>query len=265
LFFFIGLADRSFTNFLVYLIILVSFAILMNQQLAMFASFANENSLQAYNSCFLLLLTLFSGFIIAPDAIPSWLSFFYWWNPFAWAYRALLINEFYSDRYENPATVLAQLGFLTPNGHVYGQEWLGLYFAYMIPYTMLCITGTGVGLQFFRVRSSGASPTVPINVEHDADTISSPVDIPFIAVNLSFHGIKYEVTASTSKERLTLLQSVNGIFRAGRLTALMGSSGAGKTTLMVSLVTLLLVLASSSQPNSSCFIVIRSNVRQHLN
>ena len=58
------------------------------------------------------------------------------------------------------------------------------------------------------------------------------INVPFVPVDLSFDKLTYEVTASTSKEQLRLLNEVSGVFKAGRMCALMGSSGAGKTTLM---------------------------------
>lgn len=78
------------------------FAVLMIQQLAVFASFSKASMLNAYSACVILLLILFSGFIVSPGSIPSYLYFFYWWNPFAWTYRALVVSEFRSDRWLNP-------------------------------------------------------------------------------------------------------------------------------------------------------------------
>lgn len=40
------------------------------------------------------------------------------------------------------------------------------------------------------------------------------------------------VTGPNGKKELELLQGISGAFRPGRLTALMGVTGAGKTTLM---------------------------------
>lgn len=68
------------------------------------------------------------------------------------------------------------------------------------------------------------------------DRISSPIDI-------AFKDIVYEVQVTSKKkensgccqkefESKTILNQVSGIFKAGKLTAIMGSSGAGKTTLL---------------------------------
>ncbi|TYI89718.1 hypothetical protein E1A91_D03G074600v1 [Gossypium mustelinum] len=63
--------------------------------------------------------------------------------------------------------------------------------------------------------------------------------LPFEPLSMSFDEIKYAVdmpqemkAQGISEERLELLKGVSGAFRPGVLTALMGVSGAGKTTLM---------------------------------
>jgi len=72
-------------NFFVYLSVLWVFAILMSQQLAVFASFASAGTMQALSACLVLLLILFCGFIISPNTIPDYYYYWiYWWNPFAW-------------------------------------------------------------------------------------------------------------------------------------------------------------------------------------
>jgi ABC-2 type transporter len=81
LYYMVGLADReSAANFFIYLSLLFVFALLMNQQLAVFASFASAGGLNAYGACIVLLLILFSGFIVVPDTIPMYYSWIYWWN-----------------------------------------------------------------------------------------------------------------------------------------------------------------------------------------
>ncbi|XP_020688883.1 ABC transporter G family member 44 [Dendrobium catenatum] len=63
--------------------------------------------------------------------------------------------------------------------------------------------------------------------------------LPFIPVCLTFDNIRYSVDMpmemkvhGIEDDKLVLLKSVSGSFRSGVLTALMGVSGAGKTTLM---------------------------------
>lgn len=75
----VGLAGReSASNFFTFLVINFLFALLSNQQMAMFASFASESSMQVYGAVVLLLGILFGGFILAPDTIPKYYSWIYW-------------------------------------------------------------------------------------------------------------------------------------------------------------------------------------------
>ncbi|XP_062204875.1 ABC transporter G family member 37 [Phragmites australis] len=63
--------------------------------------------------------------------------------------------------------------------------------------------------------------------------------LPFPSLSLTFNNVKYSVDMpeamkeqGVTEDRLLLLKGVSGSFRPGVLTALMGVSGAGKTTLM---------------------------------
>jgi len=224
LFFMVGLGGRQADNFFIFIAILITFAIMMDSQLAVFAAFASPGQLQVYSSCILLLFILFGGFIVAPDAIPDYYYYWlYWWNPYAWAYRALVVNEFRSGDYddENPDQILTNLGF-TWNGEPFSRDWVGYGFAYMGGYFVLCVIGTALGLTYAR-NTCKAVPEIKVeSTEEETEEDDERIEIPFKPVDLSFQDVCYDVKASTSKEMLQLLKKVNGVFRAGRMCALMG-------------------------------------------
>ncbi|CAN6452397.1 unnamed protein product [Victoria cruziana] len=75
--------------------------------------------------------------------------------------------------------------------------------------------------------------------ESEVGTPKRGMVLPFQPLSLAFNHLKYYVDMppemkgqGVDEDRLQLLRDVSGSFRPGILTALMGSSGAGKTTLM---------------------------------
>ncbi|KAG6587069.1 ABC transporter G family member 31 [Phytophthora cinnamomi] len=73
----------------------------------------------------------------------------------------------------------------------------------------------------------GGVPTISIPIQPTGRGIAVPV-------TLAFHDLWYSVPlpGSTNDEQIDLLKGVSGFALPGTMTALMGSSGAGKTTLM---------------------------------
>jgi len=249
LYFMVGLANTA-ANFFIFIAILLTFTVVMNQLLAAVGTISPTKSvLQGFSSVILLFLMLFCGFIITPDNIPNYYGWVYWWNPLAWAYRALLLNEFLSSRWSFTfdgdtsgmtagQQVLRVNGFVLPNGQVFGKEWILWGFIYMIGFLIIHILFSGLGLR--RVRFESGQSTSPQG-GGDANAVEKgdgpeeeeeELDLPFTPVELTFKDLCYEVTASTGNDKLMLLNNVYGRFEPGRMCALMGSSGAGKTTLM---------------------------------
>lgn len=228
----LGLAGRnSFGNLVTFLSLLFLFTVLMVQQLSLFAAFASASSAQGYCACVIMLNMLFGGFIIAPSTIPEYYRWIYWLNPFAWVYRSLLVLEFRSARWENPDDILTGLGFVDGSGVPFSSVWIRYGFIFGICYALMCFVSTAVALSVSRAlemaAARGPASAGPVETKSELDDFA---EISYQPVQLSFHDLCYEVKASTRSEKLKLLSNVNGIFRPGRMCALMGTSGAGKVS-----------------------------------
>ncbi|KAG1346221.1 ABC transporter G family member 37 [Cocos nucifera] len=86
-------------------------------------------------------------------------------------------------------------------------------------------------------RSGNASRST--NEVVDPNQNKKGMVLPFVPLSMTFDNIRYYVdmpqemkARGATEDRLELLKGVSGSFRPGVLTALMGVSGAGKTTLM---------------------------------
>lgn len=86
-----------------------------------------------------------------------------------------------------------------------------------------------------RKSASASSRRASFNFDQD----KKGMVLPFVPLSITFDNIKYSVdmpqemrAQGVTEDRLQLLKGVSGTFRPGVLTALMGVSGAGKTTLM---------------------------------
>jgi ABC-type Mn2+/Zn2+ transport system ATPase subunit len=241
LYFMVGLAP-GVGYFFTFMGIVFVFNILMNEFLFFFATFATAKaSVQVAAACMVFFFMLFCGFIIAPNTIPTYYVWIYWYNPLSWAYRALVVNEFTSTKYteEEGQQDLRNLGFVDSSGQTFGRVWITWGFVFMLGHILLTVLGSAVILNYVRV--AGQSPP---SIEDDEDNVTDAAqgsnaagteedaDVPFKPITLSFENVCYDVKASTSNEDLRLLNNINGFFKAGRMCALMGESGAGKTTLM---------------------------------
>ncbi|KAB5513950.1 hypothetical protein DKX38_027856 [Salix brachista] len=90
-----------------------------------------------------------------------------------------------------------------------------------------------------RISSSPRPPSSRIPSFGDGNQTKRGMVLPFQPLSISFDEIRYSVDMPQEMkaqgildDRLELLKGVSGAFRPGVLTALMGISGAGKTTLM---------------------------------
>lgn len=187
-------------------------------------------NVQGIGTFLYLLLTLTSGFIVYPDAIPGYWKWLYYANPMAWAMQGMATNQFYSSAYEGYDCDDSEDGSLSESALEYSRGWrsdgdtvwIGYTFAFLLPYTVFFGVITWLSLKYVRIEPDRQrADKVSIGKVKKAEEFS----IPFTPVDLSFDKLVYEVDASTTNEKLRLLNEVSGVFKAGRMCALMGSSG----------------------------------------
>jgi len=219
---------------------------------------ASRSASSAQYSCSVIVVSflLFSGYVLSRELIPSYWIWVYWLNPLAYALRSLALNEYTLDKYteDEQNSVFKAYGLLDMN--TLGFRWAGpVLFA---GYFALFCTLTAVFLQKIRFDDVAAKAMIENHqdqkeIDSSAEDSEGSVDVEsqkgaddasidsmlkvkgstFIPITLAFQDLHYSVPNPSSKgKEIKLLNGVSGVFKPGQLTALMGSSGAGKTTLM---------------------------------
>ena len=208
--------------FIIYMLYFLTFNMLMLQTFNVFVALApNKSLLTAACTVTIFLNTLFCGFIITPDVIPVYWTWIYWALPSAWVYRGLALNQL-------DGADLTRFGFVL-NGVPFSKEWIGYGFAYVIGCFILATIAAALFLNLRVEEPQKSAPEIE-EIEKD-ETEEEEIGgdahnqalTAFTPVNLSFHDLCYEVNASKGSEKLRLLKSVSGIFRSGRMCALMVS------------------------------------------
>ncbi|KAK7245297.1 hypothetical protein RIF29_40136 [Crotalaria pallida] len=200
----------------------------------------------------LTILITINGFILSKDSMKKWWLWGFWMSPMMYGQNALVNNEFLgkSWRHVLPNStkplgieILESRGFFTqPKMYWIGVGALiGYAIVFNISY-ILALTFLNPIVQHQAVKS----PQSKINDEQiggstrKEDAVNSKgMVLPFEPHSITFDDVTYAVdmpqemrNQGVVEDRLELLKGVSGAFRPGVLTALMGSTGAGKTTLM---------------------------------
>ncbi|KAK6144258.1 hypothetical protein DH2020_021078 [Rehmannia glutinosa] len=219
----------------------------------------------------LLMVFVLGGFVVARDDIQDWMIWGYYISPMMYGQNAIAINEFLAERWSAPTngtentvgkTLLRDRGLFTTES----WYWICIMalFGFSLLFNILFVAALtylnplgdnkaiisddteeskkkrqitnveGVQMAGMNTRASSNSTVGAATSEARKGMV-----LPFEPLSLSFNHVNYYVdmpvemkTQGVNEDRLQLLRDVSGAFRPGVLTALVGVSGAGKTTLM---------------------------------
>ncbi|TMW55278.1 hypothetical protein Poli38472_013169 [Pythium oligandrum] len=249
-FYFMSGLTRSFDKYIVYLLILVAFQHAVGAYMTLLSSVSPSITIgQALAGVSVSFFLLFSGNIILADLIPDYWIWMYWFNPVSWALRSVMLSEFHADRYSDNERDSFLDSFSISQG--FGYMWFGIIV--LLAYYFLFTSLNALALHFIRYErhlgvSGKATKTDGDEEEAVYVEVSTPTagavngaeavtarakggGLPFTPANLCIKDLEYYVTLPSGEEK-QLLNGITAHFEPGRLTALMGSTGAGKTTLM---------------------------------
>ncbi|XP_076882997.1 ABC transporter G family member 39-like [Bidens hawaiensis] len=218
----------------------------------------------------LMMIVTLGGFVVAKDDKERWISWAFYTSPMMFAQNALVINEFLDKRWSTPnidprinASTVGEA--LLKSRSFYTEEcwfWisLGVLLGFSVVFNILSI----VALTFLNpfgdakpvIREENdcrnsindskedAFEGIDMAIRSTSGRNNSIVErrrmvLPFQPLSLAFSHVNYYIDTpyemkarGINENRLQLLKDVSGAFRPGILTALIGVSGAGKTTLM---------------------------------
>ncbi|XP_073129423.1 pleiotropic drug resistance protein 1-like [Henckelia pumila] len=222
----------------------------------------NMTVANTFGSCALLTIFVLGGFILSRDDIRKWWIWGYWISPMMYGQNAMAVNEFLGKSWSRVppgsnesvgVSVLRSRG-LFPEAYWY---WIGV--GALIGYVLLFNILDTLALTFLnplgrphavlseetlaerntRISGKEIELSSKENKNSGLENRQRGMVLPFVPLSITFQDIHYAVDMPQEmkahgfqEDRLELLKGISCAFRPGVLTALMGVTGAGKTTLM---------------------------------
>ncbi|KAG8660145.1 hypothetical protein MANES_02G119800v8 [Manihot esculenta] len=247
----------SFGRFLRYILLLFTVHQMAMGLFRMMASLARDMVIaNTFGSASLLIIFLLGGFIIPKDSIKPWWVWASWVSPLTYGQRAISVNEFSAERWMKRSSIGNNtIGYNVLHQHSLPADdnwyWIsiGVLWAYAVLFNLI-VTLALTHLNPLRKAQTVADPADDTeensagNAKSGTQSAQQPSQkrgmiLPFKPLTMTFHNVNYFVDtpkeiskAGVPENKLQLLSNVSGTFSPGVLTALVGSSGAGKTTLM---------------------------------
>lgn len=209
-------------------------------------------------------MVMFTGFVIPPPSIPNWWIWIYYLSPFHYALEGLMINELVGTTYHckgselQPPTYIPTYNMSYPIGFegnaicpiTHGEQelvnlkmhtefhWRWIHWIIMLSFSVFFTMLTFIGAHRINHGNSAAAKSKIIAPKNSLKLDIKPGQVSESAKGvgafMSWENLSYavDVKKDGKKEKLPLLQGINGFVRPGMLMALMGPSGAGKSTLL---------------------------------
>ncbi|XP_045794552.1 pleiotropic drug resistance protein 1-like [Trifolium pratense] len=197
-------------------------------------------TLASFMLCFFIAM---GGLALSRDDIKTGWIWGFWISPIMYAQNGLVNNEFLGKTWRHVlpnstdplgVEVLKSRGFFTE------PYWYWICFGALIGYTLLFNLGYILALTYLNsIEKHQVVKSEQSQSSEENGRSKSGMVLPFDPHCITFDEVSYSVdmpqemrSQGVLEDKLVLLNGVSGAFRPGVLTALMGVTGAGKTTLM---------------------------------
>ncbi|KAJ5152564.1 uncharacterized protein N7482_009042 [Penicillium canariense] len=259
-------AGRFFTFWIIIIVQTLCFIQLFRSIGALCKQFGNASKISGLLST---VFFVYGGYLVPFHKMHVWFRWIFYLNPGAYAFEALMANEFvgrqlkciepdyipYGAAYSSSASAYRGCSVLGSNGegiidgasyireqysYSHGHIWRS--FGIIVGFWVFFIFLTSVGFELQNSQSGssvllykrGSQKKQPKNTGLDA-TSRHAGEPDALAISskqsiFTWHDLDYHVPFNGEKKQL--LNKVFGFVKPGSLVALMGASGAGKTTLL---------------------------------